>query len=150
MATHSSVLAWRIPETGKPGGLSSLGSHRVGHDWSDLAAAAAENGVIYNFNLFKVIEACFMPSIWSIMVNKPGLLEKKKNNSLSVLVAHQRRKCPWSYWSVGKFCMNTSQDSLQLTFFYGFLPSTWMPRRRTESLDYCTVLNYFPPAEQWR
>ena len=38
MATHSSVLAWRIPETGKPGGLSSLGSHRVGHDWSNLAA----------------------------------------------------------------------------------------------------------------
>ena len=41
MATHSSVLAWRIPETGKPGGLLSLGSHRVGHDWSDLAAASA-------------------------------------------------------------------------------------------------------------
>ena len=41
MATHSSVLAWRIPRTGVPGGLPSLGSHRVGHDWSDLAAAAA-------------------------------------------------------------------------------------------------------------
>ena len=41
MATHSSVLAWRIPGTGEPGGLSSTGSHRVGHDWSDLAAAAA-------------------------------------------------------------------------------------------------------------
>ena len=41
MATHSSVLAWRIPETGEPGGLLSIGSHRVGHDWSDLAAAAA-------------------------------------------------------------------------------------------------------------
>ena len=42
MATHSSVLAWRIPGTGEPGGLPSMGSHRVGHDWSDLAAAAAE------------------------------------------------------------------------------------------------------------
>ena len=41
MATHSSVLAWRTPGTGEPGGLPSLGSHRVGHDWSDLAAAAA-------------------------------------------------------------------------------------------------------------
>ena len=39
MATHSSVLAWRIPGTGAPGGLLSMGSHRVGHDWSDLAAA---------------------------------------------------------------------------------------------------------------
>ena len=41
MATHSSALAWRILGMGEPGGLPSLGSHRVGHDWSDLAAAAA-------------------------------------------------------------------------------------------------------------
>ena len=41
MATHSSVLAWRIPGTGEPGGPPSMGSHRVGHDLSDLAAAAA-------------------------------------------------------------------------------------------------------------
>ena len=40
MATHSSVLAWRIPGTEEPGGLPSLGSHRVGHDWSALAVAA--------------------------------------------------------------------------------------------------------------
>ena len=40
MATHSSILAWRIPGTEEPGGLPSMGSHRVGHDWSDLAAAA--------------------------------------------------------------------------------------------------------------
>ena len=39
MATHSSVLAWRIPGTGEPGGLPSMGSHRVGYYWSDLAAA---------------------------------------------------------------------------------------------------------------
>ena len=38
MATHSSVLAWRIPGTGEPGRLPSMGSHRVGHDCSDLAA----------------------------------------------------------------------------------------------------------------
>ena len=41
MATHSSVPAWRIPGTGEPGGLPSMGSHRVGHDWSDAAAAVA-------------------------------------------------------------------------------------------------------------
>ena len=41
MAAHSSVLAWRIPGTGEPGGLLSMGLHRVGHAWSDLAAAAA-------------------------------------------------------------------------------------------------------------
>ena len=41
MAPHSSTLAWRIPGIGEPGGLPSMGSHRVGHDWCDLAAAAA-------------------------------------------------------------------------------------------------------------
>ena len=41
MAAHSSLLAWRIPGTGESGGLPSMGSHRVGHDCSDLAAAAA-------------------------------------------------------------------------------------------------------------
>ena len=41
MATHSSVLAWRIPGMGETGGLPSMGLHRVGHDWCDLAAAAA-------------------------------------------------------------------------------------------------------------
>ena len=40
MATHSSILAWRIPGMGEPGGLPSMGSHRIRYDWSDLAAAA--------------------------------------------------------------------------------------------------------------
>ena len=41
MATHSSVLTWRVPGTGEPGGLPSMGSHRVGYNQSNLAAAAA-------------------------------------------------------------------------------------------------------------
>ena len=44
MATHSSVLVWRIPGTGEPGGLPSMGSHRVGHDWSNLACMHACTG----------------------------------------------------------------------------------------------------------
>ena len=48
VATHSSVLAWRIPGMGEPGGLPSLGSHRVRHDESDLAAAAASLCFILN------------------------------------------------------------------------------------------------------
>ena len=48
MAAHSSVLAWRIPGAGEPGGLPSLGSHRVRHDWSDLAAAAAAVYLFFN------------------------------------------------------------------------------------------------------
>ena len=46
MANHSSVLAWKIPGTREPSGLPSLGSHRVGQDWSDLAAAAAAAGSV--------------------------------------------------------------------------------------------------------
>ena len=45
MATHSSVLAWRIPGTGEPGGLPYMGSHRVRHDLSDLAALVGDEEV---------------------------------------------------------------------------------------------------------
>ena len=60
MATHSSVLAWRIPGSGEPGGLLSMGSHRVGHDWSDLAAAAAA-AAVYQFQSpnFSFPQPCF-------------------------------------------------------------------------------------------
>ena len=57
LATHSSVLAWRIPGTGEPGGLPSMESHRVGHDWSDLAAAAA--AIIQNICKFHF--SCTLP-----------------------------------------------------------------------------------------
>ena len=51
MATHSSVLAWRIPGMGEPGGLLSMGSHRVRHNWSDLAAAAVIRLPIISFGI---------------------------------------------------------------------------------------------------
>ena len=70
MATHSSVLAWRIPGTGEPGGLPSVGSHRVGHDWSGLAAAAAvviitekENFILKEKYLDPVLLYHMQPSI---------------------------------------------------------------------------------------
>ena len=55
MAAHSSVLAWRIPGTEEPGGLPSMGSHRVGHDGSDSAAAtaAAKGSVVLGLHDFK-------------------------------------------------------------------------------------------------
>ena len=64
MATHSSVLAWRIPGTGEPGGLPSMGSHRVGHDWSNLAAAAA-SWKRYNFKKSDLGYAPLRPSVMS-------------------------------------------------------------------------------------
>ena len=64
MATHSSVLAWRIPGTGEPGGLPSMGSHRVGHDWSNLAAAAAAHPYM---TTGKIIALTRQPSVCKVM-----------------------------------------------------------------------------------
>ena len=58
MATHSSVLAWRIPGTGKPGGLASMGSHRVRRDWSNLAAAGGSDG---KASIYNVGDLSFIP-----------------------------------------------------------------------------------------
>ena len=54
--THSSVLAWRILGTGQPGGLPSLGSHRVGHDWSDLAATELINDLKLDFHVKQITD----------------------------------------------------------------------------------------------
>ena len=62
MATHSSVLAWRIPGTGEPGGLPSMGSHRVGHNWSDLAAAAATSTCMYHIAYYHPSSHSWPPS----------------------------------------------------------------------------------------
>ena len=64
MATHSSALAWRIPGMGEPGGLPSLGLHRVGHDWTDLAAAAAETSKFSN----KITRVIF-PALYKMCVS---------------------------------------------------------------------------------
>ena len=60
MATHSSVLAWGIPGTGEPGGLPSMGSHRVRHDWSDAAAAAAAAAAV---QLAVLTHVCLDPPV---------------------------------------------------------------------------------------
>ena len=54
MATHSSVLAWRIPGTVEPDGLTSMGSHRVGHDWSNLVAYTILGGWLYVLAHYKL------------------------------------------------------------------------------------------------
>ena len=68
MATHSGVFAWRIPGTGEPGGLPSMGSHRVGHDWSNLAAAAGVISLKFTWVVQSII--CWRKGIvfWSFLV----------------------------------------------------------------------------------
>ena len=53
MATHSSVLAWRIPRMGEPGGRTPMGSHRVGHDWSDSSSSSSSSS---SHQVAKVLE----------------------------------------------------------------------------------------------
>ena len=75
MATHSSVLAWRIPGTGEPGGLLSMGSHRVGHDWSDLAAAAAAPPTWYSLSTSTAYSSAYL-----LPVNLQFKFSKSLNN----------------------------------------------------------------------
>ena len=79
MATHSSVLAWRIPVMGEPGGLPSVGSHRVGHDWSDSAAAAAASAAHFSLGLTGSTASSYPSFQWIEMcpwveVSAPSLL----------------------------------------------------------------------------
>ena len=78
MATQSSVLAWRIPGTGEPGGLMSMGSHRVGHDWSGLAAAAAQS-LTQNKGLIKVEQNPNQAILW--LADKESHVEKIKSHA---------------------------------------------------------------------
>ena len=91
MATHSSVLAWRIPGTGEPVGLPSMGSHRVGHDWSDLAAAMC---------VYIHIDLC----VYITTVNEDLLIFIIFLNWKDACQMHVclRRYCFWRYFSEWK------------------------------------------------
>ena len=90
MATHSSILAWRIPGTGEPDELPSMGSHRVGLDWSDLAAAAAAARAQRVKNLPAVQETQF----WSM--GQEDLLEKGSATHYSCLENSLDRGVWWA------------------------------------------------------
>ena len=69
MAAHSSVLAWRIPGTGEAGGLPSMGSHRVRHDWLDSAAAAAVPALLMSSSSLLAFAPCLpwvQRTVWTV------------------------------------------------------------------------------------
>ena len=70
MATHSGVLAWRIPGTGEPDGLPSMGLHRVGHDWNDLAAAATIQLLKITVRTLELIELVVSIQIARVLLYK--------------------------------------------------------------------------------
>ena len=102
MATHSSVLAWRIPWTEKPGRLQSMGSHRVGHDWSDLAAAAAAMASLKFIVEFKP----FQSPMWISHVPSSNLLctlaSPSPLCSSHVLVAQSRPTLCDPLWTLAR------------------------------------------------
>ena len=99
MATHSSILAWRIPGTEEHSGLPSMGSHRVGHDWSDLAAAAAAAATAAAgcFTFWRIPE---VHSGWGIYLqNGPTECIQDSNDDIFVIV--QLLSCVWLFTTHG-------------------------------------------------
>ena len=100
MATHSSVLAWRIPGTGEPGGLPSMGSHRVGHDWSNLAAAA----YIWKRN--------FIPQI---KFNPQGFTVSGRKNPMNFFL------CKMIHWKIFYRVVFTLNKRIQFSYWLSVL-----------------------------
>ena len=131
MAAHSSVLAWRIPRTVEPGGLPSMGSHRVRHDWSDLAAAAAAS------TLWLTPNATMVPINLSNHHHKIVFQGKYLKDLMSL------------YWE-GDFQKQTTSALCSLKSPGHFTPSigtslSWMEKRscKTCKSDNSLIPNYF-------
>ena len=92
MATHSSVLAWRIPGRGEPGGLPSMGSHRVRHDWSDLAAAEDDAVKVLHSICQQIWKTQQWPQDWKksvfMPIPKKGNAKECSNYHTLALISH--------------------------------------------------------------
>ena len=137
MATHSSVLAWRIPETGEPGGLPSMGSHRVGHNWSDLAAAVFTRG--FSHSSFGK-DSLAMQETWVRFLGQEDPLEKEMTTHSTILAWRRPwTKEPGGLWSMGLQELDTTeqlnhhhhhQSSLKFRSKSSLiLYSSWIPRK---------------------
>ena len=103
MATHSSVLAWKIPGMGECGGLPSLGSHRVGHDWSDLVVVEVRSA----FYSHVLVSKCNSPLMGTKALWKkwliPGKGQGKYKNSPGYLVPESKEKSFFKKsWNISK------------------------------------------------
>ena len=121
MAIHSSILAWRIPGTGEPGGLPSVGLHRVGHDWSDLVAA--EHRLNSCGSLAYCSVAC---GVFLNQGSNPHLLHWQEN---SLPLSHQ--ESPWSFLDDLDFHSSSSHSLLSISLVPWGL---WSPHKHTTPL----------------
>ena len=85
MATHSSVLAWRISGMGEPGRLPSLGSHRVGHDWSNLAAYLLTIASFYHHCLSSAFSKASKLSLFISMLESKDIEKPEPENKVFIL-----------------------------------------------------------------
>ena len=133
MATHSSVLAWSIPGTGAPGGLPSMGSHRVGHDWSDLAAATV---CLYS--------TCYYCN-WTLIGVFPCLM-LPPNSTLSFRKMHL---ISWKLVKNPEFCLSIKKQDLTFMILLLLLRNTYNIKSHNSSnrsillwyQNYDTVMN---------
>ena len=131
MATYSSVLAWRIPGTGEPGKLPSMGSRRVGHDWSDLAVAHANMGFPGGTSGKESSWQCRKHEKWVQSLGQEDPLEKGMTTHSSILawrilwteepgglqsIRSQRVRHDWSDSARTHACANTSPLSHSLRY----------------------------------
>ena len=99
MATRSSVLVWRIPGTEEPDGLLSMGSHRFGHDWSDLAAAAAAAAADHT-GLQKARERKSMGEITGGLPGHGRSLDFISGMRGRILMKKRPNQTPWAAWTI--------------------------------------------------
>ena len=159
MATHSSVLAWRIPGMGEPGGLPSMGSHRVGHDWSDLAAAAvgSHTGSHFTFIIihcasmhvclsrFSVQNVQLFATLWTVALQAPLSMEYSRQEYWSGLPCPPPGDLP-----------NPGMESTSLTFpaltgRFFTSSATWQAQKPTSEviqscLPLCEPMDYSLPS----
>ena len=121
MTTHSGVLAWRIPGMGEPGGLPSMGSHRVRHDWGDLAAAAAR---VSAYQVTLVVKN--MPAnagdieMWVPSLSWEDPLEEDREPASAFLPGELHGHSPWGH----KESEMTERLTLSLSFGGTKIPYT--------------------------
>ena len=124
MATHSSVLAWRIPGMGEPGGLQSMGSHRVGHDWIDLAAADSLSTCLGNDSLT-------MTNLDSILKSRDITLPTKVHLVKAMVFPVVMDGC--ESWTIKK-AEHQWIDAFELWYWRRLLRVLWTARRSNQSI----------------
>ena len=132
MATHSSVLAWRIPGTGDPGGLLPMGLHRVGHDWSDVAwqgTCHSKTGSIKDINGMDLTEAEYIKKRWQENTEKLHKKDLHDPDNHSGVITHLKPdilECEVK-WALESITMNKASggDGIPVELFQSWKMTLW-------------------------